>query len=350
MPDLIPHSKPCLGRGELAAVSAIIRSGHLSQGRAVGSLEKEFSKASGHRHAIAVSSGSAGLFLALKSLDVKPGNDVIIPTFACSALYNAVSLAGARPVFADVDPESGNVTAATARKALTRKTKAAIAVHLWGNPIRADEIERTCGVPVIEDCAQALGAEVGRKPVGRQTSLSLFSLYTTKVIAAGEGGIVCTSNTACAHFLRDWREYDNPRSLRPAFNFKLTDIQAAIASAQLTRLQWMMGRRREIARAYRVAFKSLPVQYPALIEGASPAHFRFVLFGKVDPDSAIRQAGLCGVVLARPIFRPLHQYHGQRGFPGADAIFRSAVSIPIYPALRGSEFRRIINAVREIYG
>ncbi len=347
--NTIPHSRPWLGNAEIRAAAAVIRSGHLSQDKAVLRLEKQLANMTRHRHAVAVSSGSAGLFLSFKALGIGKGDGIVIPTYACTALLNAVLLAGAKPILADVDPQTGNITNETVKKALTRKAKAIVAVHLWGNPAPAKDIEKEFGIPVIEDCAQSIGANINGRPVGGETAISLFSFYTTKMAAAGEGGTVCTSNFQWAQAVRSWREYDNADALRPCFNFKLTDLQAAVAGAQVAKIEQMVSARRQIAEYYQNELCNLDLELIPSQPKSRPAFYRFVIQSGRNPQKVIAAASKSGVSMARPIFRPLHHYLNKKGFPEADRLYGRAISIPIYPSLTKPEMRKVASVVRRIF-
>jgi len=328
--------------------AAVVRSGRLAQGAQAAGLERELSGYVGHREGIAVSSGTAALYCALKALGVGKGGAVVVPSYVCAALLHAVCAAGASAVLADVDGRSGNCTVETVRKALRRKVKAIIVPHLFGNPAPAHDIERCCGVPVIEDCAQCVGATIDGKPVGSLTTLSVFSMYATKVLAAGEGGMVATSDSAIARAVKDIREYDNRDDFRQRFNFKMSDMHAAVAREQLKKIDRIVRRRRAIAARYDAALEAvmgtaaLPPRHPA----AQPMYFRYVVRMRTGAERIISFMNRHGICCSRPVYKPLHRYLRLGGFPGTETIYRQAVSIPIYPGLSENEIRTVLRTFR----
>jgi len=341
---IIPHSKPFLGTAEANALSRVLASGQLAQGPEIRGLEREMRTVAGQRFGIAVSSGTAALYLALRSLDVKQGDSVVIPSYVCTALLNAVLMAGASPCLSDVDPVTGEMTVDTAKKALRKNTKAAIVPHLFGVPADAHSIERQLGVPVIEDCAQCVGTSLGGKKVGGQTLISVFSFYATKLLCAGEGGLVATSDRRIADVITNIREYDNRETYVPAFNFKLSDVHAALARQQLKRLPEMVGKRRKIAGIYDDSLEgpALPVRPSAQGENIRRSvYFRYVVRAAGNVKSIIGKMETKGIACRRPIYKPLHHYLKKNGFPGTDEIYKKAISIPIYPSLSKDQIEYI---------
>jgi perosamine synthetase len=340
----IPHSKPFLGTAEAAAIRRVVLSGQLAQGPEVASLERELCIAAGQRYGIAVSSGTASLYVALRSLGVTKGDSVLIPSYVCTALLNAVSMTGATPTLSDVDPETGEMTVDTAKKALRKTTKAAIVPHLFGLPTDASSIESALGVPVIEDCAQCVGTSIDNKKAGGQTAISIFSFYATKLLCAGEGGMVATSDKRIAGTILDLREYDNRDTFVPAFNFKLSDVQAALARQQLKKLPEMIRRRRTIAKLYDTSFADLPSRiYLTKSENIrTSVYFRYVVQTSRNVQTMIKKTETKGVACRRPIYKPLHHYLKKNGFPGTDEIYKRAISIPIYPSLSKEQVEYII--------
>jgi perosamine synthetase len=332
---LIPHSKPFLGNAEAAAVHRVILSGQVSQGNEVSLLEHELSGFAGQRHGIAVSSGTAALYLALRSLGIKPGDSVVIPSFVCTALLNAVNMTGASPSLSDVDPDTGEMTIEHAKKALRKNTRAAIVPHLFGRPVDAYSIESSLGLPVIEDCAQCAGTSIGNKKAGGQTSISIFSFYATKLLCAGEGGMVATSDNRIAEAILGLREYDNRETYFPAFNFKLSDVHAALARQQLKKLPEMIRRRMAIAKRYDATFTN-HAPLICLTQNKNirkSVYFRYVVQTSHNIQNLIKKMQKQGIACRRPIFKPLHHYLQKTGFPGTDEIYKRAISIPIYPSL-----------------
>jgi dTDP-4-amino-4,6-dideoxygalactose transaminase len=341
---LIDHSRPTLGNEEIRRVAEVLASGQIAQGEVVGAFEQAFSRVMGGATAVAVSSGTAALHLALSALGVGPGSEVVVPSYVCSALLNAVHYVGATPVVVDVEPRSGNIDPADVAAHLTAKSRAVIVPHIFGQPADLKAIQ-ALGLPVIEDCAQALGATIGGQPVGTFGDVAIFSFYATKVIATGEGGMVVTRSGRLAEEVRDRRDYDNREDYRLRFNYKLTDIQAAIGLSQIGRLPDFLRRRQAIAGSYDRAFSSVlavPVQDPQRI------YFRYVIDTGGDAESWINQLMEAGIRAARPVYRPLHRYLKIAACPVSETLWRQTLSLPIYPALTEKEMRRVISAVLRI--
>jgi perosamine synthetase len=340
----IPHSKPFLGNAEKIACARVIASGQLSEGSEVLRLEKELSGFVGHQFGVAVSSGTAALYLALKALDVGRGDSVIIPSYVCTAILNAVLMAGAKPLLSDVDPFSGNMSLGHAKKAIRRGTKAAIVPHLFGTPANAYAIELGLGIPVIEDCAQCVGVSIGKKNVGSLTTIAIFSFYATKLLCAGEGGMIAMSDKRLAAKIMSLREYDNCDAYIPTFNFKLSDVHAAIARAQLKKLPAAIRRRRELADIYTRLLSGCPsiLRFPHQEGHARSAFFRFVMLIKNNVVNTIASIEKTGVSCRRPIFKPLHHYLNKNGFSGTDHIYTQAISLPIYPGLADEQVKYIV--------
>src|SRR3990170_697834 len=240
--SLIAHSRPTLDEDDARAVARVVRGSQLAQGPEVEAFERELAPWFGAPAAAAVSSGSAALELARRALDVGPGHEVIVPTFACDALWHAVVRCGAQPVLADADPETLSLAPADAARRRTPRTRGVVVVHAFGLAADVDAF-LALGVPVVEDCAQALGAEAGGRPVGARGAAAVGSFYATKLLTTGEGGAVAGPAGRVAR-ARDARDYDEREDLRPRFNYKMTDLQAALGRAQLRRLDAFIARRR----------------------------------------------------------------------------------------------------------
>lgn len=326
---------------------AVIRSGQLAAGERVAAFERGLAARVGVRQAVAVSSGTAALHLALLALGVGPGAEVAFPTYVCSALFHAVRYVGAAPLLIDVDPETFNLDVKDLRRRVTRRTRAVILPHLFGLPADAEAVG-AAGLPVIEDCAMGLGATVGGRPAGGWGDLSVFSFYATKVIACGEGGMVATRDERLAARVRDLRAYDGREDAAVRFNYKLSDLHAAVGEAQLRRLDAFIARRREIALRYSQALAGASCGLPE----HAPGHifFRYVVRVKGDVEGAMAAFERAGVAARRPVFCPIHRLPGVGGetFPGAEEAYRSALSLPLYPALSEAEVETVIRAAREI--
>ncbi len=341
----IPHSKPSIHAADLAAVSAVLKSGHLAQGRKVEAFERELGRYIGVKAGVAVNSGTSALHLSLLALGVGTGDEVIIPSYVCSALLNAVLYTGATPKIADVGLDHFNITMESARRQLTKKTKALIVPHMFGQAADMKALA-ALDVPVIEDCAQSLGAAYGGRKAGSFGVLSVCSFYATKLLTTGEGGMILSNNTKLLDKVRDLREYDSPVDSKVRYNYKMTDLQAALGSSQLARLPAFIARRKKIAAAYDQAFKGSGVTVPYKAAGQDHIYYRYVV--KVSPGQKafLKKLHNKGVDVSIPVFKPLHHYVKTAECPAADKLMAQAVSIPVYPDLSDAQVQYIIkNAI-----
>lgn len=293
----------------------------------------------GRRHAVAVSSGTAALGLALRALNVE-GGQVMLPSYVCTALLHATRQAGAEAVLVDVDPADGNLRADTV---VAPQSGAVIVPHLFGQPAPVGDIART-SVPVIEDLAMALGTD----GAGSRGLAAVCSFYATKVItSAGEGGMVLTDDADFADEIRSLREYDgqDPAVLR--WNAKLTDVAAAVGRVQLRRLDEFVDRRRQLARTYRSRLSSSDLLLPP--ERAAANDYRFVVRmpKEGDLDAVIGRMQAAGVTCHRPIDQPLHQWLNKDPdrYPVSTLLWETSMSIPIYPTLTGAQQEQVCEAV-----
>ena len=323
-------------------MAAVVRRGWVAPGPEVTAFEHELAACLGTEAVAAVSSGSAALELALRALGVGPGDEVIIPSYVCDALHHAVGRTGATPVLADADRATLSVSATDAAARLTPRTRCLIVPHAFG--LAADLPPMLdLGVPVVEDCAQTLGARLDGRVVGSLGTLAVCSFYATKLLTTGEGGAVA-GPAALVDRVRDARDYDERDDLRPRVNAKLSDLAAALGRSQLARLDAFVARRRAIAARYRERLRGVPCTLPA--EGG-PRHVyhRFVV--EVDRPPAVVQASLAarGVAARRPVYRPAHRALQLGGFPEADRLWARALSLPCYPTLTDPEVDTVAAAL-----
>lgn len=331
---MIPHSKPLVGEAEAEAAARVVRSGMLAQGPECEALEAELSAYLGTDHVVAVSSGSAALHLALLALDIGTTHTVGLPSYVCSALLNACRHAGATPALVDL-PESGYNVDARGGPA----SDALIVPHMFGQAASLDGAP----APLIEDCAMAVGASTDGQKVGTIGDVGVFSFYATKVLCAGEGGALCTGDGGLADRLRDLRDYDGREDGPPRFNYKLTDVQAAVARVQLRSLDGFIARRRAIAARYDEALADAPVARPDIGDG--DIAYRYVIRHETrDADELISAFETAGIAARKPVFLPLHRMNGDpdSAYPNTTAAYLRAVSIPIYPALTDDEVDRVV--------
>jgi len=253
-------------------------------------------------------------------------------------------------VLCDVEAETGNLDPEDARARLSSRTRAVIVVHLFGHPAELDGV-RKIGVPVIEDCAQALGARWRGQPVGGFGDISVFSFYATKVISTGEGGMACTSSAELLERMRARREYDNRDKYEVRYNYKMSDVQASLGLAQLARLAEGLARRCSLAARYDAALAHLGVGLPPRREGCEPIFYRYVIRTE-DPARLAAEFAARAIACKRPVFRPLHHYLDGCGpeLAGAERIYSEALSLPLYPALSDEQALQVLEAARAILG
>jgi perosamine synthetase len=334
---MIPHNRLTLSFEENEAAKRAIESGWLAQGREVQAFENELCAFLGvpDGHAVAVSSGTAALFLALWVLDAA-GREVGCPVYACSALTNAIALAGATPILLDTERNSPNIDP----DALLRcEADITIVPHMFGLPV---DLRTVAGKRIIEDCAQALGAKLGDKPVGLAGAVSIFSFYATKLITSGgQGGMLVSPDRAIAEAARDYREFDCRRDRKARFNFQMTDLQAAVGRTQLRKLPSFLSRRREIFEQYRQAGLDLVDD-----NAVSPVRYRSVLRAK-DPRYLINELRRRDVEAIVPV-EDWELLGSAQDYPQALAFARTTVSLPTYPSLSDDHVRHIVAALREL--
>jgi dTDP-4-amino-4,6-dideoxygalactose transaminase len=337
---MIPHSRPYLGDDLECAAREITASGMIGSGPRVDQLEREFARLHGTSDAVATGSGTAALHLVLLALGIGPGNEVILPGYVCTAVLNAIRYVGATPVLADVDPETFNLDCGDVRSKRTRHTRAIIVPHMFGNPADVASL-RSLGVPVIEDCAQALGAIVGPTLVGSLGDIAVFSFHATKVITTGAGGMIVAKDPSLLANIRDLRDYDEKETYVPRYNYQMTDLAAAIGLRQLLRLPEFIRRRRALAALYTQRLADSGIQLPRPVPGS--ISYRYVIRTELLP--AI-QAALAarGIQAKRPVYKPLHHYVGGC-LPATDHVYRTSLSIPIYPAVTDREVECVVSTL-----
>ncbi len=340
--DLIPHSKPTLGAEEARAVSEVIESGYIAEGEIVKKFETAFAKFLGVEYAMSTNSGTSALHLTMLEMGVGQGDEVIIPSYVCSAVLNAVNYTGATPIPADIDPGTYNLDAVDVQRRINKRTKAIIVPHLFG--LAADmETLLKLELPIIEDCAQSTGAVYHERPVGTIGKAAIYSFYATKVITTGEGGMVTTNSRDIAAGIRDLKNYDKRNKYKVRYNYKMTDIQAALGIVQLKQLGSIIRRRKVIADKYHTAFKSLRLTLPPT--DAGHIYFRYVLGLTTDARPWIQELARLGIVCDRPIHFPLHQNIKLDGYPATEKAWKLSLSIPIYPTLTDEEISKVIESV-----
>jgi perosamine synthetase len=340
---------PDLGEEELAAVAEVLESGQLTMGPKVAEFEAELARACEVEHAVAVSSGTAALHLAMLALELGPGDEVIVPAYTFPATANVVALVGARPVLVDVDADTMNVRPEAVADAVTERTRAVLVVHLFGRPARWEEIEAAVpdGVVLIEDAAGALGARRGGRACGGLGRLGCLSFHPRKIVTTGEGGAITTDDGDLAETLRamrhhGWRETEMPA---PGFNYRLPDILCALGVTQLRRLERLLEEREALAGAYRERLEG-HVQLPSADEGDRHGWQAYIVQvdGRDAALEALRGAGIQAQIGTYALHR-LGAYSGQGPFPGAEAAYERALALPFHNRLTEEDIDRVVSVL-----
>jgi UDP-4-amino-4-deoxy-L-arabinose-oxoglutarate aminotransferase len=334
IPDVIPHSRPWLDPSDHAAVGRVLASGMIARGHEVAAFEQELGSYLGFPPGVATSSGTRALLYALRAVGVRPGDDVVVPTYVCSAVSHAVLAAGATPRLCDIG-EEWCVDAASIARAIGPRTRAAVVVHTFGIPAEPG-IQQRVGVPVIDDCCQAIGLPMA----ALSGDACVVSFHATKMLATGEGGMA---------FSRDAALLARMRATVKADRDQMSDLAAALGRSQLQRYAQFLARRRACAARYIEALSDLPVRLPAQLVGRS-LFFRFPVRTSGDFDRVREAFSDSGVQVRRGVDTLLHRAgHWDRAdFPNAEQTFSQTLSLPIYPALTDAEVDCVIEAARRV--
>ncbi len=377
----IPYGKQWIGNEEIRAVESTLRSDFLTQGPLVAKFERSLATKVDAKYAVAVSSGTAALHLAALALNLGPNDEVITSPISFVATANAAHYVGAKPVFADIDLETQCIDPLEIEKKITPKTRAIFFTDFAGHPAELRKIRKIAHkykLKIVEDAAHALGAVYYGSKVGscRYADMSIFSFHPVKHVTSGEGGAITTNNRKLYDRLCELRSHGitrDPRKLIKknvgpwyyemqtlGFNYRLTDIQAAIGLEQLNKLDLFLARRRSIAKLYQQAFKNLGqlILLPVERQKIKHAYHLFVirLTGKLmncrkDIFERLRKIGLGVQVHYIPIpDQPFYRQLGYKGsnLPKAQTYYRCAISIPMYPAMKNEQIRSVINAVKSV--
>ncbi len=373
---MIPIALPITGEEESLAAADVVRSGWLTQGPKVAEFERSVAEYCGTKHAVAVSNCTTALHLALIVLDIGPGDEVICPSMSFIATANAIVHAGATPVFADVDPQTYNLDPNAAEAAITRRTKAIMPVHQIGMPAdmdRFNEIGRRHGIKIFEDAACAIGSRYKGRMIGGHSEMACFSLHPRKIITTGDGGLITTNNVAYAERLRLLRQHGMsiPDTVRHGakkviiesysevgYNYRLTDVQAAIGIEQLKRLDWIVERRRAIAARYTEALAGHPWLRPPMEPDYATSNFQSYAV-QLTADAPISRNDLMQCMLDQNIatrrgvmlshLEPAYASHAlANDLAQSEAASASTIILPLYPQMTDMEHDLVLQALRSI--
>ncbi len=368
MSDPIEISKVVVGEDEQRLVSEVLRSGRLAQGPMVARLEQGFAALCGVRHAVAVNSGTSALIAALQAERLRAGDEVVTTPFTFVATLNAILEAGATARFADIDPATFNIDPDGVAAAITDRTRVVMPVHLYGQPAAMDTISELAAVrdlSIVEDAAQAHGAMVAGRSAGSYGS-GCFSLYATKNVSTGEGGIITTNDDERAdrmRLLRNQGTRGHDQYEVQGHNYRLTDVQAAIALPQLERLEASTARRRANAARLSAGLEDLVgIVVPVVADGRTHVFHQYTIrvtpAARVDRDAVAAQLRARGVGTGIYYPRVVFEHDCYRDHPGVvtsevPEAFRAArevLSLPVHPHLSVSDIDRIIEEIRTILG
>lgn len=372
---MIPITKPHLGDEEGEAARRVVASGWLTQGPVVAEFERVVADYCGTAHAVAVSNCTTALHLALVALGVGPGDEVICPSLSFIATANAVRYTGATPVFADVDPRTYNLDPDAAEAAITPRTRAIMPVHQIGLPADMDRFNALAarhGVKVFEDAACAIGSRYKGRPIGGHSEMACFSFHPRKVISTGEGGVITTDNAEYARRLRLLRQHGMsvPDTARHnadrviieeyvcvGYNYRMTDLQAAVGVEQMKRLDWIVGRRRELAARYTRALAGHAWLRPPYVPAGAEPNFQSYAV-QVAPGAPVGRNELMQRLLDRGIAsrRGVMLAHREPAYAGhanpaplhhSEAASDRSLLLPLYPQMTREEQDSVVGALFE---
>lgn len=362
---VISISKPVIEKDEIKAALQVLSSGVIAQASQVAKLEEQFAHLCQTKYAVATNNGTSALHTALYAIDIQPGDEVITTAFSFVATANSILMVGARPIFVDIDEKTFNIDVAKIKKNVTKKTKAIIVVNLFGQPADYREINylaKKYHLKVIEDAAQSINAVYNGKKSGNLADISCFSLYATKNITCGEGGMVTTNN--CNYFQRarrfrnhgqrEGKKYDY---IALGYNYRLTDFQAAVALAQLKKIDKLTKRRQDIAKKYNQIFKNIPDLIVPII-GVNRTHVFHQYTLRVTRDFKMNNDALKKYLLSKNIQssvyypKPLYQFkhlqfkkYHHADFSVVNKIVKEVLSIPVHPLLTNEEINYIVKTI-----
>ena len=368
---MIPLARPFIGGREEELVLETLRSGRLALGPRLASFEAAFAAATGTSHVSAVSSGTAGLHLAIRAAGIQPGDDVVTSPFSFVASANCLLYEGANPVFCDIDPRTLNINADSAGEALTERTTGILPVHIFGYPADMPAIEllsRDCGLWIVEDACEALGAvHADGTPVGARDNLSVFGFYPNKQITTGEGGAVIAPSAELKERIDSERNQGRAPDMgwldhdRLGFNYRLDDLSCALGIAQLERLEEALAARARVAALYSEALGDIDgIGLPCPDEGGNRrSWFVYVvqLPRGVDRDGAVEAMRARGVD-TKPYLPAIHLLsfyrerfgHTEGDFPVCEDVAARSLALPFFPQLTDGEAEQVVEALRAVVG
>ena len=357
---MISIAKPLIGEEEKSAVMRVLESGMLASGPRTEEFEKKFAEYVGTKYAIATTSGTTALHLGLLSLGVTHGDEVILPSFSFIATANVALFCDAVPVFCDVDPKTFNIDPEKIEARVTKKTKAIMPVHLYGQAVDVQpiqEIAEKYGIYVIGDACQAHGASYDGKMVGSFGDIECFSFYPTKNMTTGEGGMVTTNNEKFAELMMSLRNHGREKTKwgyehgRLGYNYRMTDIAAAIGLEQLKKLPKNVEMRQKNAQYFNTHFDS--VEIPYVIPKAKHAYHQYTVKSK-NRDALTQNLKKNEIGFGIYYPQPLHSYkhlkkYGHKDLKISETLGNEVVSLPVHPGLTKEELEKVVEVINKAY-
>lgn len=333
---MIPHSKPFLDNKELEKILEVYTSGNIAVGREIEEFEEKIANYIGKKYAIATSSGTTALHLLLYGMGIKKDDEIIIPASVCPGVMHAVEYTGATPIIADINEKDFNISVEHTKKLITKNTKAIIVPHMFGLPSDIDEL-LTLNIPIIEDCAQSIGAKYKNKKVGSLGYASIFSFYATKMFTSIDGGMILTDDEELAEVLKDLRYYGGKRDYKLRFNYKMQNINAAVGLVQFEKLESLLVERSRLANKYFTIFSK--VKWIKILNQSTgikvSSNYRFIV--KIDEEKKEFFEGICKkykIVLGDTIFEDLSVFapkYFNEPLQNTQNLINSTYSFPLYP-------------------
>lgn len=375
----VSYGRQCIEQDDIEAVVNTLKSDYLTCGPKIEELEKKLCEVTGAKYAVAVSNGTAALHIAAMAAGFGEGDEVIVSPITFAASSNCVLYCGAKPVFADINPETYNIDPESIRKLVTSRTKGIVAVDFTGQAVELDEIREICrehDLILIEDAAHSLGTKYKGQPVGSIADMTCFSFHPVKTVTSGEGGAVTTNDEALYRRLlrlrshgitRNREEMVHPTDARwyneqveLGYNYRMTDFQAALLISQLGKLERFSKRRREIVQIYDKAFSDMPeITVQKEIPESDTTRHLYILRLNLDKLSCDRRQffdamtaeNVCPQVHYLPVYR--HSYYEKLGYekgicPNAEKYYNEVMSIPLYYSLTDNDVEDVIRAVKKI--
>ncbi|WP_277673312.1 UDP-4-amino-4,6-dideoxy-N-acetyl-beta-L-altrosamine transaminase [Piscibacillus halophilus] len=376
--EFIPYGKQYIDEEDIQAVNEVLKSPYLTTGPKVEEFEKKLCEFTGAKYAVAISNGTSALHAACYAAGIKAGDEVITTPITFAASANCILYCGGTPVFADIDPDTWNISPKEIEKKITSKTKAVIAVDFTGQAVQLDEIREICKkhkLILIEDAAHSIGTKYNGVPVGGIADLTTFSFHPVKTITCGEGGAILTNNKEFYKKMQLFRSHgitretklmtQNPyngynEQIELGYNYRMTDFQAALGSSQLSKLEIFSQRRSEIVKQYNEAFSKMPqiTIQKEIPESDTTRHLYIIRInsdslkvGREEIYKAINAENVGLQVHYMPVYH--HPYYQKLGYkkglcPVAESLYEEIITIPLYYSLTNEDVESIINAITKV--